>query len=99
MIACNAPPHVIETAKRNFSGSQENDCDVWEENWESVMLFLAMGTQWTVSATGHAIGINYVSLESAMKLANIKKKKRASLFIDVRIMESAALDVYREKQN
>ncbi|MBY0499293.1 MAG: DUF1799 domain-containing protein [Nitrosomonas sp.] len=83
---------------RNYSGQDSDDCEVWQENWESVLLFLAMGTQWSISPTGQPIGINYGSLESTMKMTSVKKKKRASLFMDVRMMESAALDVFREKQ-
>jgi len=83
---------------RNYSGQDSDDCEVWQENWESVLLFLAMGTQWNISPVGHPLGINYGSLESTMKMSAVKKKKRASLFMDVRVMESAALDVFREKQ-
>ena len=98
MVAVNAPQAVIEAAVRNYSGQDSDDCEVWQENWESVLLFLAMGTQWSISPTGQPIGINYGSLESTMKMTSVKKKKRASLFMDVRMMESAALDVFREKQ-
>lgn len=62
------------------------------------MLFLAVGTQWTVAPMGGYLGINYVSLESAMNMAGIKRTKRASMFGDVRIMESVALQVIRDKQ-
>lgn len=62
------------------------------------MLFLAVGTQWLIAPMGGLIGINYVALESAMNMAGIKKQKRASMFDDVRSMESVALQVFREKQ-
>jgi len=97
LIASNAPPDVIEAARRNLPGAQADDCDVWEENWESVMLFVAVGTQWTVSPGGQAIGIHYASLESAMNMRGIKKKKRPALFEDIRLMELTALEVFREK--
>jgi hypothetical protein len=30
----------------------EQHCDVWEENWDTVAMFLRMGTQWNVSMAG-----------------------------------------------
>ncbi len=62
------------------------------------MLFLSVSTQWIISPIGGYVGINYIALESAMSMAGIKKKKRPSLFDDVRIMESVALEVFRERK-
>ncbi|WP_293006869.1 DUF1799 domain-containing protein [Nitrosomonas sp.] len=75
-----------------------DDCEVWEENWESVTLFLAMNTQWIISADVGYVGINYVALESSMKMSGTKKKKRAVIFDDVRLMESIALEVLRDRK-
>lgn len=89
---------MIEAARRSFGGDEFEDCEVWEDNWESAMLFLAVSTQWIVSPMGQYVGINYTALESTMRMAGIKKKKRASLFDDVGIMESAALEVLRDRK-
>lgn len=62
------------------------------------MLFLMMATQWLISPKGETVGINYISLEATMNMNGIKKKQRPALFDDVRIMESVALQVFREKR-
>lgn len=62
-----------------------------------VAVFLSVSTQWNISPTGQPLGVNYVALESAMNMAKVKRKKRPSLFDDVRLMESIALEVFREK--
>ena len=98
LIAANAPAEVIEAARRNFGGDEIDDCEVWEENWESVMLYLSLETQWVISPIGRPVGINYPSIESAMNMASIKKKRRALLFDDVRLMESVALSIFSEKK-
>jgi len=96
LIAANAPPAIIEAA-RNSAVDETPDCDVWEENMLPVAVFLSVSTQWTISPTGQPLGVNYVALESAMNMAKVKQKKRPSLFDDVRLMESIALEVFREK--
>lgn len=97
LVAVKAPQEVIDAAKCNYIGEDSDDCEVWEENWLSVMLFLAVSTQWIISPFGGYIGINYTALQSTMSMIGIKKKKRASMFDDVRIMESAALEVLRDR--
>lgn len=92
-----APKDVIELAITNMSFA-DDDCMVWQENWESVMLFLTLSTQWIIAPMGGAVGINYVAVESVMNLNNIKNKDRQSLFNDIRIMESSAIRVMRDKQ-
>lgn len=82
---------------RLADGDEDDDCEVWQENWQSVTLFLALSTQWNVSPAGSALGINYVSIESIMRIFSIKKKKRVAMFDDIRLMELAALGVLREK--
>lgn len=62
------------------------------------MLFLMMATQWLISPMGNPTGINYISLKSTMSMSSIKKKQRAALFDDVRIMESIALQVFRDRE-
>lgn len=92
-----APQNVIDLAMTNMSFA-EDDCMIWQENWDSVMLFLTLSTQWIIAPMGGAIGVNYVAVESVMNLNNIKNKDRQSLFADIRVMESSALRVMREKQ-
>ena len=37
---------------------ESDDFEVWEENWDIVMMFLRMQTQWTVSMAGY-VGMRY----------------------------------------
>ena len=41
--------------------SVDKDCDVWEENWPIVQMFLRIQTQWRVSMSG-PVGLDYASL-------------------------------------
>ncbi len=98
LIAANAPPDIIAGAERKLAtGNDADGCEVWPENWESVTLFLALQTQWTVSPAGRFIGINYPSVESLMNIPGVKKKRRVAMFDDIRLMELAALGVLHEK--
>jgi len=64
------------------------DCEVWEDNWEAVMMFLRMQTQWNVSMSG-LVGLNYQALETLMRLYHVKEP--VELFEKVQVIERAAL--------
>ena len=70
----------LEAVKHNF--------EVWEENWEAVMMFLRMQTQWNVSMNG-LIGLNYQALETLIRLYHVKQP--VELFEKVQVIERAAL--------
>lgn len=69
---------------------------VEHENWNAVMAFQGLFSQWNVSGTGHVIGLNYPGVESMMRLNRVPTALRAELFADLQIMERAALQVFRE---
>jgi hypothetical protein len=70
----------LEAVKHNF--------EVWEENWEAVMMFLRMQTQWNVGMSG-LIGLNYQALETLIRLYHVKQP--VELFEKVQVIERAAL--------
>lgn len=70
----------LEAVKRDF--------EVWEENWEAVMMFLRMQTQWNVSMNG-LVGLNYQALETLIRLYHVKEP--VELFERVQVIERAAL--------
>jgi len=70
----------LEAVKHNF--------EVWEENWEAVMMFLRMQTQWNVGMSG-LIGLNYQALETLIRLYHVKEP--VELFEKVQVIERAAL--------
>lgn len=93
--AMNAPADVIE--KYQAQKVLDDDCLVFEENWQAVLLFMAMGTQWNSRLVGSGdglisiqTGLNYSALEAVMCMRDIENK--ADAFDRVGIMELAALE-------
>ena len=68
--------------------AKARDCEVWEENWETVMVFLRMQTQWNVSMAG-LTGLNYSALDYVCRLYSVKDP--VSLFEGIQVMEVAVL--------
>jgi hypothetical protein len=69
----------------------EQHYEVWEENWESLMMFLRMQTQWNVTMGGY-VGLKYEVLLGAgglMSLYDIENPRE--LLEDIQSMEAAAL--------
>ena len=69
---------------------------VWEENWETVMMFLRMQTQWNTSMGG-VTGLNYSSLEYLCRLYSVKDP--VSLFEGVQVMEVVALSSLNKRNS
>ena len=66
----------------------QEDFEVWDENWEAMMMFLRMQTQWNVSMNG-LVGLNYQALETLIRLYHVKEP--VELFERVQVIERAAL--------
>jgi hypothetical protein len=96
MEAMGAPPEVIEEAKRRAQPEEEIFW-VYEENWESVLFFFALQTQWKVGGMGGHIGLDYAGVEAAIRVNEIPRNKRKALFADIQIMESAAMKALNKK--
>jgi hypothetical protein len=77
-----------ETEVKNF--------EVFEENWATVEIFCRLATQWNWGAVGGCLGLNYQSVEFVMNL--YKPDEPKSVFKDLQIMESAALEIFNEKK-
>jgi hypothetical protein len=75
-----------------------DEFEVWPENWPSVALFTDCLTQWRIGMAGPT-GLDYAGVNAVMEMRGIKsRKRRASLFDDVRVMEIAALDSFRGRK-
>lgn len=64
---------------------------MWEQNWETVLMFLRMQTQWNVSMSGF-VGLKYEVLLGAgglFELYNVEN--RVAMLEDLKVMEAAAL--------
>ncbi len=66
--------------------------EVFPDNWETVQVFLVLASQWRRDPmTGRLEGLNYPSVESAMRMMKIEST--AEVFHGVRVMEFAAMRV------
>lgn len=68
---------------------------VWPENWDSVQVFISLGTQWTVGPGG-PIGLVYASLPVVLRRWRIPLDRRDAVFDDLQVMEGAALEEMRQ---
>ena len=72
---------------------------MWEENWETVLMFLRMQTQWSMSFSG-VVGLKYEVLLSAGGLFDIYNvENRREMLEDLNIMEHAALTKMNKKDS
>ena len=72
---------------------------MWEENWETVLMFLRMQTQWSMSFSG-VVGLKYEVLLSAGGLFDIYNvENRREMLEDLKIMEHAALIEMNKKDS
>ena len=69
---------------------------MWEENWDTVMMFLRMQTQWNVSMAG-LTGLNYSSLDYLSRLYSVKDP--VSLFEGIQVMEVTALTCLNKRKS
>lgn len=73
------------------SAPEEEHFEVWEENWETVVMFLRMQTQWAVTMGGY-VGLKYEVLLGAsglMSLYDVSNPRE--MLEDLQVMEAAAL--------
>lgn len=73
------------------------DQEVFPDVWPALDMLIDMQTQWRVGAAG-ATGMDYTALETLMRVKRVKTEDRADLLGDVRRMESAVLELWREQR-
>lgn len=91
---------ISEEEARAYIASQDatgdadlpEEFEVYPENWDTVMLFLRLQTQWILGGMdGRPVGLNYVAVESVMRMCRVKNREQE---LDrIRFMEAAALAV------
>lgn len=77
---------------------EQEPVGVYPENWESFVLFDAMGTQWRAGACG-ATGLDYNALPVVIRSLGLAPSRRPQLFQDIRVMEAEALAVMAEARD
>jgi hypothetical protein len=75
--------------------AKSGDCEVWEENWVSVEMFLRLQTQWRVGMNG-LLGLDYLAAEWLFRLYSVKEP--ASLLEDLQVMEAAVLTAVAKRE-
>jgi hypothetical protein len=73
---------------------EDDACKVWPCNWKTVMLFVALQTQWR-TGMGGATGLDYAAIPPTAKLSGIKLNQER--FAGLRVMEQEALKVMGER--
>lgn len=69
----------------------DDSIELWAANAQSFAVFESMGTQWRMGMAG-ATGLDYQALPVVLEMAGLKKRKdRAAIFADLRVMEREAL--------
>lgn len=69
--------------------------EVWEENWPTLEVFLAMSDQWiwTGGMEPRRAGLNLCALPVVYEGLQVRKKKRPEVFRGVKDMAAAALEI------
>jgi hypothetical protein len=76
---------------------EEENVEVWRDNWPAFRLFNALSTQWRTGACG-ATGLDYTSIRDVAGFLGIKKKTIPEIFPDLQVMEAEALLVMSESK-
>jgi len=67
---------------------QSRNFEVWQENWEVVLLFMRCQTQWRTTMSG-LLGLDYTAVAWVLKLYEIEDQR--SMLEDLQVMEAAAM--------
>lgn len=74
---------------------EPDEFEIWPENEASLTLFLNCSTQWDLH-NGRVTSLNYPALHTVMDIFVTPDKQAA--FMDMRLMESAALTEFRKQR-
>jgi hypothetical protein len=78
------------------SPAASEHCEVFEENWASLEMFLKVQTQWRVGMNG-LIGLDYSAVAWVLRLFSEGSDHR-SLLEDLQIMENAVLSFVAKQE-
>lgn len=72
------------------------DFGVWEENADTVVMFMRLQTQWNIVPGGVFLGLNYQAAEVLFRIHKVND--RAAMMNDLQLMEIAALNVLNARE-
>ena len=79
--------------------AESTDFEVWEENWETVQIFLRAQTQWNVSMDG-LVGLKYEVLLGSGGLFDLYNvEDRTDVLERLQVMEATALTELRKRSD
>lgn len=70
---------------------------VWPDNWDAVLLFQRLSTQWSHGFNGPT-GLNYNVIQRVARMLEMKVDSWPELFGQIQTLEHAALAQIRENQ-
>ena len=73
---------------------QSQDFEVWQENWEAVVVFMRCQTQWRTTMSG-LLGLDYTAVAWVLKLYEIEDQR--SMLEDLQVMEAAAMQALNNR--
>jgi len=81
-------------------GNQEpEDFAVWQENADTVDMFMSLQTQWKVGPMGGYLGLDYPGVAAALNTVVRSWRRRRDLFANLQSMERAALPVLNRRHD
>ena len=98
MKAGGGKDEATEDAKRfgiELALPEEKTFSVLPQNWDIVMAFMAVQTQWRYAPSGHLTGLDYAAVRVAVKALGLKVK---NVFAGLRVMEYEVLKLVSQGQ-
>lgn len=78
------------------AGTEPVAFEVWPENWEVLMMFMRVQTQWRTTPMDGVIGLDYSAVRWLFELH--PPDDPAAMLDDLQVMESAALKAMQPKE-
>jgi Phage related hypothetical protein (DUF1799) len=101
MRVMNASAEEVEKARAAMEAQMPEDTgfDVYDDNWESVMCFSGVGTQWQYAGPAAVrTGLSYPGVSAFLHLRVRSPARRAAVFDDIQVMEAAVLKGERDER-
>ena len=76
--------------------AEESAVEVWPDNWDAVLLFHRLGSQWLVGPGG-PYGLNYMVLYHMMDRMSLTPERYDELEEEIQILEAAAVEEMRKE--
>lgn len=85
---------VIGIDPASLPPPESDEFEVMEENWEIVVMFMRMQTQWQVTMGGF-VGLRYETLRWLCDLYSVEDHR--AMLEGIQVMEAAALNVLNDR--